>query len=201
MVVALVLTGASTSMVKVQEQRVDEVPGAGVPRVSSLVVHATDVVNSVTDTAVLSDTLRRELVHRLLAGRDWESEYFQRAAERDSFAGDVAQLMETATWQDATLDQTPELVEVQTVIDEFHGWLAGNDHIERGQLLTTALDYLEDPEYRDVVVDVDIAVPGPLVGSLGHTERWVPNANGPFPRDRRARGDGGERVDSSPVAR
>jgi len=151
----LVLTGSPTSMDTFRDHLADEVPGAGVPRVSSLVVHATDVVNSVTDEAILSDTLRRELVHRFLADRDWDTEYFQRAADLDSFAGDIARLMETATWQDASLDHTPELVEIQAVIDEFHDWLAENDHIERGQLLTTALDYLEHPEHRDVVVDVD----------------------------------------------
>ncbi|MFC7027177.1 DNA helicase UvrD [Halomicroarcula sp. GCM10025710] len=133
----------------------DEVPGAGVPRVSSLVVHATDVVNMVTDETILSDTLRRELVHRFLADTEWQTEYFQRAAELDSFAGDIAQLMETATWQDVDLDRTPELIEVQSVIDEFHAWLAEHDHIERGQLISTALDHLADPDDRDVVVDVD----------------------------------------------
>jgi len=151
----LVLTGSPTSMETFEEILRDEVPGAGVPRVSSLVVHATDVVNTVSDETILSDTLRRELVHRFLAEQEWESEYFDRASELDSFAGDVAQLMETATWQDAELDETPELVEVQSVIDEFHQWLAEHDHIERGQLISTAIDYLVDPDHRDAVVDVE----------------------------------------------
>jgi len=151
----LVLTGSPTSMKTFEELLNDDVPGANVPRVSSLVVHATDVVNTVTDETILSDTLRRELVHRFLADTEWETEYFQRAAELDSFAGDVAQLMETVTWQDAELDRTPELVEVQSVIDEFHAWLADHDHIERGQLISTALDHLADPEDRETVVDVD----------------------------------------------
>jgi len=151
----LVLTGSPTSMETFEELLNDEVPGAGVPRVSSLVVHATDVVNTVTDETILSDTLRRELVHRFLADKEWESEYFERAAELDSFAGDIAQLMETVTWQDVKLDQTPELMEVQSVIDEFHEWLAEYDHIERGQLISTAIDHLTDPEHRDAVVDIE----------------------------------------------
>ena len=151
----LVLTGSPTSMETFEELLNDEVPGAGVPRVSSLVVHATDVVNTVTDETILSDTLRRELVHRFLAEQEWESEYFERASELDSFAGDIAQLMETVSWQDVELDQTPELMEVQSVIDEFHEWLAAHDHIERGQLISTAIDRLTDPEHRDAVVDIE----------------------------------------------
>jgi hypothetical protein len=151
----LVLSGSPTSMETFEELLNDEVPGAGVPRVSSLVVHATDVVNTVTDETILSDTLRRELVHRFLAEQEWESEYFERASELDSFAGDIAQLMETVSWQDVELDQTPELMEVQSVIDEFHEWLAAHDHIERGQLISTAIDRLTDPEHRDAVVDIE----------------------------------------------
>ncbi|WP_277543646.1 DEAD/DEAH box helicase [Haloarcula laminariae] len=151
----LVLTGSPTSMDTFEEVLGPEVPGASVPRVSSLVVHATDVVNAVTDEVILSDTLRRELVHRFLADKEWESEYFEKAAELESFAGDVAQLMETATWQDATLDSTPELIEVEEVIGEFQAWLADHGHIERGQLLSTAIEQLGKSEQRDVVVDVD----------------------------------------------
>jgi len=151
----LVLTGSPTSMETFEEVLRDEVPGAGVPRVLSLVVHATDVVNTVTDETVLSDTLRRELVHRFLADKEWDSEYFDQASDLDSFAGDIAQLMETATWQDVDLDQTPELIEVQAVIDEFHTWLAEHDHIERGQLISTAIYHLVDPDYRDTIVDIE----------------------------------------------
>lgn len=151
----LVLTGSPTSMETFEESLRDEVPGAGVPRVSSLIVHATDVVNTVTDEAILSDTLRRELVHRFLAEQEWESEYFDRASDLDSFAGDIAQLMETVTWQDVEIDKTPELVEIQSVIDEFHEWLAEHEHIERGQLISTAIDHLVDPNYRDAVVDIE----------------------------------------------
>jgi len=151
----LVVTGSPTSMETFEAVLRDEVRGAGLPRVSSLVVHATDVVNAVTDAAILSDTLRRELVHRFLAGWEWDSEYFERASALDSFAGDIARLMETATWQDVGLDQTPELIEVQSVVDEFHAWLADHDHVERGQLISTALDHLDDPNHRDTVVDIE----------------------------------------------
>ncbi|MDS0284467.1 DNA helicase UvrD [Haloarcula onubensis] len=108
-----------------------------------------------TDKTILSDTLRRELVHRFLADTEWETAYLDRASELDSFAGDVAQLMETATWQDTELDQSPELIEVQSVIDEFQAWLADHDHIERGQLVSTALEHLAEPGDRDAVVDFD----------------------------------------------
>jgi len=151
----LVLTGSPTSMDTFEETLSPEVPGAGVPRVSSLVVHATDVVTTVTDEAILSDTLRRELVHRFLAAKEWESEYFETAAELEPFAGDVAQLMETATWQDATLDTTPELIEVKEAIGEFQAWLADHGHIERGQLLSIAIEQLGEPEQREAAVDID----------------------------------------------
>lgn len=151
----LVLSAAPTSIDTFEAYLQDLVPGASVPHVSSLIVHATDVVNTVTDQTILSDTLRRELVHRFLATTDWETNYLQQASNLESFAGDIAQLMETATWQDVEFNETPELIEVQTVLNEFHGWLADQDHIERGQLLTTALDCLSEPENRSAAIDYD----------------------------------------------
>lgn len=151
----LVVTGSPTSMDTFRQQLADEVSGSGVPRVSSLVVHATDVVNTITDKTILSDSLRQELVHHYLAEVVWETRYFQRAARLDSFAGDVAQLMGIVTWQDMRLDQTPSLVEVQHAVDGFHDWLTEHDHIERGQILPTAIDCLGDPAHREVIVDFD----------------------------------------------
>ncbi len=113
------------------------------------------MVNTVTDQAILSDTNRRELVHRFLADRDWETPYLQEAAELESFAGDVARLMETVAWQGASPDQTNTLIEIQDALSEFHAWLDDNGHIERGQLLSSAIDCLEDPDHKQAVVDVD----------------------------------------------
>lgn len=154
----LVLTGSPTSMETFQELLEKIVPGAGVPQVSSLVVHATDIVNAVSEDAIISDRLRRELVHRFLADFDWKTEYLQEAAELESFAGDVARLMETTTWQNIEFDEPAELADIQSAIDGFHEWLAENDHIERGQLLSTALEHLNDPETRETVIDVDAVI-------------------------------------------
>lgn len=151
----LVITGSPTSMETFREELKDTAPGSAVPRVTSLVVQATDVVNQTDDRAILSDAMRRELVHRFLEDQEWDSEYFQRAAEQPSFLSDIAQLMETATWQDVSFETTPELTEVAGVVEAFHGWLDEHDHLERGQLIAEANAALSEAEKRDDVVDVE----------------------------------------------
>lgn len=155
----LVLTGSPTSMTTFRDVLGDECPGAAVPYVTSVIVHATDVINRTDDRAILSDAMRRELIHRFLADREWDHEYFQRAAEQESFISDMADLLETATWQNVTFDTTPELQEVATVRDEFHAWLDANDHLERGQMIAEATDILADPGEEDVVnIDAVLAI-------------------------------------------
>ena len=151
----LVMTGSPTSSATVRERLSDHVPGAGLPRVTSPIVHATDILNRVDDRTIVSDVLRRELVHRFLENREWDTEYLQRASEQSSFVRDVARLMETTAWQDADFDATPELIDVGAAVDGFHEWLAEHDHLERGQLLAAALAALEDQERRADVVDAD----------------------------------------------
>ena len=151
----LVITGTPTSMETVRDVLDDELPGVSVPWVTSLIVHATDVMNHADDRTILSDTLRRELVHRFLEEREWDSEYFQQAAEQPSFRSDIASLMETATWQRADFDSTPELVEVGDAVAEFHEWLDDHDHIERGQLISEALAVLTETERRNEIIDAD----------------------------------------------
>lgn len=151
----LVITGSPTSMETFRSELKDAAPGSAVPRVTSLVVQATDVVNQTDNRAILSDAMRRELVHRFLEEQEWDNEYFQRAAEQPSFLSDIAQLMETATWQDTSFEKTPELVEVAGLVEAFHQWLDQHDHLERGQLITTANAALSDSEKRDDVVDVE----------------------------------------------
>ena len=76
------------------------------------------------------------------------------ASQQESFTSDIADLLETATWQDVTFDTTPELQEVATVRDEFHAWLDAHDHLERGQMIAEATDILADSAEEDVL-DVD----------------------------------------------
>jgi hypothetical protein len=149
----LVLTGSPTSMTTVRELLDDEVPGAAVPRVTSPVVQATDVVNKTDERTILSDALRLELVHRFLEEYEWETDYLRRAANQPSFPKDIAQLMETHTWQQTTFDTTPELVEVAAAVDAFQEWLAEHNHMERGQIIAEALPVLEETARRDEVVD------------------------------------------------
>ncbi|ELZ84492.1 UvrD/REP helicase [Haloferax larsenii JCM 13917] len=151
----LVITGSPTSMETFREELKDIAPGSAVPRVTSLVVQATDVVNQTDNRAILSDAMRRELVHRFLEEQEWDSEHFQRAAEQPSFVSDVAQLMETATWQDVSFEKTPELVEVAELVEAFHEWLDEHNHLERGQLITEANAALSETEERDDVVDAE----------------------------------------------
>ena len=151
----LIVTGFPTSVGTFREMLDDEVPGAAVPRVTSLVVQATDVVNRTDERAVLSDMIRRELVHRFLPDRDWESEYFQQAAGQPTFHPDIARLMETMTWQDGLFDGTPALAEVAGLVEEFHDWLDEHDHMERGQLIPTAMTTLSGTEHRDEVIDAE----------------------------------------------
>jgi hypothetical protein len=62
--------------------------------------------------------------------------------------------METMTWQDTSFDTTPELAEVADVVAEFHDWLDEHDHMERGQLIATAMKALEG-KHRDEVIDAE----------------------------------------------
>jgi superfamily I DNA/RNA helicase len=151
----LVITGFPTSMTTFRELLDDEVPGAAVPWVTSLIVQATDVVNQTDDTAILSDAMQRELVTRFLQDRRWESDYFRRAAEQPSFESDIARLMETVAWQDVTLDSTQELIEVAEVIEEFHAWLDEHDHMERSQLISEAIAVLAETNRRDEIIDAE----------------------------------------------
>lgn len=154
----LVLTGSPTSMMTFREVLGDECPGAAVPYVTSVIVHATDVINRTDDRAILSDAMRREIIHRFLVDREWDHEYFQRASEQESFIRNIADLLETATWQNVTFDTTPELQEVATVRDEFHAWLDAHDHLERGQMVTKATEILADPEEDVLDVDAVLAI-------------------------------------------
>ncbi|WP_246997933.1 DNA helicase UvrD [Halosolutus gelatinilyticus] len=150
----LVLTGSPTSTDTFRETLGAELPGAATPYVTSLVVHATDVLNQTDDRVILSDALRRELLHRFLADYEWETEYLRRASEQPSFIEDVDALMDTISWQTVTPGETPELRDITAALDAFHEWLAEHGHMERGQLISEALDVLTG-DAHDEVVDFD----------------------------------------------
>ncbi|SEL87157.1 PD-(D/E)XK nuclease family protein [Haloferax larsenii] len=150
----LVVTGAPTSTDTFRESLGSELPGAATPYVTSLVVHATDVLNQSDDRVILSDTLRRELLYRFLADYEWETEYLRRASEQPSFIEDVDAVMGTISWQTVTPEETPELCDIAAALDAFHDWLAENGHMERGQLISEALDVLSG-DARDGVVDFE----------------------------------------------
>ena len=150
----LVITGAPTSTDTFRETVGEELPGAAIPYVTSPVVHATAVLNRTDDRVILSDALRRELLHRFLADHQWETEYLQRASAQPSFIEDVDAVMGTISWQTVIPDETPELRDVTAALDAFHEWLAEHDHMERGQLISEALDVLTG-DAREDVVDFD----------------------------------------------
>ena len=150
----LVITGAPTSTDTFRETVGEELPGAAIPYVTSPVVHATAVLNRTDDRVILSDALRRELLHRFLADYQWETEYLQRASAQPSFIEDVDAVMGTISWQTVIPDETPELRDVTAALDAFHEWLAEHDHMERGQLISEALDVLTG-DAREDVVDFD----------------------------------------------
>ena len=147
----LVLTGAPTSTDTFREQLDEELPGAATPYVTSLVVQATEVLNQTDDRAILSDALRRELLHRFLRDYDWKTEYLQQAATKPSFIEDVDTLMDTISWQTVTPTETPELRDITTALNAFHEWLGEYDHIERGQLISEALEVLSGDAYDDII--------------------------------------------------
>jgi len=89
----LVITGSPTSTDTFWETLGKELPDAATPYVTSLVVHATDVLNQTDDRVILSDALRRELLHGFLADYEWETEYLQRTSEQPSFVEDVDAMM------------------------------------------------------------------------------------------------------------
>jgi len=150
----LVVSSAPTSTEAFREALDEEVPGAATPNVTSFVVHATDVLNQTDDRVILSDALRRELLHRFLADYEWETEYFRQASAQPSFIEDVDAVMSTITWQTATPEESPELRDIVAALEAFHEWLAEHDHMERGQLIQEALDVLSG-DARDDVVDFD----------------------------------------------
>jgi len=150
----LVITGAPTSADTFRETLGEELPGAAMPDVTSLVVHATDVLNQTDDRVILSDALRRELLYRFLADYEWDTEYLQRAAAQPSFIEDVDAVMGTISWQTVRPDDTPELRDITAALDAFHEWLGEHGHMERGQLISEALDVLTG-DARDEVVDFD----------------------------------------------
>ena len=153
----LVLTGSPTSTDTFRENLGNELPGAATPYVTSLVLHATDVLNQTDDRVILSDALRRELLHRFLADYEWETEYLQRASEQPSFIKDVDAVMGTASWQAVTPEENPELRDIMAALDAFHEWLAEHGHMERGQLISEALDVLTG-DARDDVVDFEVVL-------------------------------------------
>ncbi|KTG22439.1 hypothetical protein [Haloferax profundi] len=150
----LVVTGAPTSTDTFRESLGSELRGAATPYVTSLVVHATDVLNQSDDRVILSDALRRELLYRFLADYEWETEYLRRASEQPSFIEDVDAVMGTISWQTVTPEETPELCDIAAALDAFHDWLAENGHMERGQLISEALDVLSG-DARHGVVDFE----------------------------------------------
>jgi len=150
----LVITGAPTSTDTFREALDEELPGAATPYVTSLVVHATEVLNQTDDRVILSDALRRELLHRFLTDYEWETEYLQRASEQPSFIEDVDAVMGTISWQTVAPEETPELRDITAALDAFHEWLAEHDHMERGQLISDALDVLTG-DTRDDIVDFE----------------------------------------------
>ena len=147
----LVITGAPTSADTFREAVGAELPGAATPYVTSSVVHATDVLNQTDDRVILSDALRRELLHRFLEDYEWDTEYLQRASAQPSFIEDVDAVMGTISWQTVTPDDTPELRDITAALDAFYGWLAAHGHMERGQLISEALDVLTGDARGDVV--------------------------------------------------
>ncbi|GGL64551.1 PD-(D/E)XK nuclease family protein [Halocalculus aciditolerans] len=147
----LVITGAPTSTEAFRESLDAELPGAATPWVTSLVVHATDVLDQTDDRTVLSDALRRELLHRFLDGYDWNSEYLERASAQPSFVEDAATVIDTLSWQSSHPDETPELRDLRRACDAFHDWLADHDHMERGQLISEAHEVLASDARGDVV--------------------------------------------------
>ena len=151
----LILTGSPTSMTTFREVLRDVCPGAAVPFVTSVVVHATEVINRSDDRAILSDAMRRELANRFLVDWEWNIEYFQKAAQQESFIPEIDQLLEAATWQDVSFDTTPELQEIATIRDEFHAWLEDHGHIERGQMISEATKILSEGDQRKTLVDVE----------------------------------------------
>ncbi|WP_348609689.1 DNA helicase UvrD [Halobaculum rarum] len=150
----LVITGAPTSTETFREALGGELPGAATPYVTSPVVHATDVLSQTDDRVILSDALRRELLYRFLADYEWETEYLQRASAQPSFIEDVDAVMGTISWQTVTPDETPELRDITAALEAFHEWLAKHGHMERGDLISEALEALTGSA-RDDVVDFD----------------------------------------------
>ncbi len=75
-------------------------------------------------------------------------------AAMPSFIEDVDAVMGTISWQTVIPDDTPELRDITAALGAFHEWLAKHGHMERGQLISEALDVLTG-DARDEVIDFD----------------------------------------------
>lgn len=149
----LILTSAPTSAEIFQDLISNKLPDTSVPRVTSPIIHATDVFHKASSQVVLSEPIQQNLLHRFLNHYTWNTNYLQHASTQPSFNQDVARLMSSLKWRDHSPETTPELQEIATALKEFHEWLAEHNHIEHGQLIAKGIDILSNADSRDEIID------------------------------------------------
>jgi len=128
------------------------------PNVQSITRHAATVLDRANpDLTVVSDEQRIEILARAIDEYEFQNEYFERAAEHESFGRDVGRILLAATWQggftftdDTDLSAYDEyLRELQRINDRFHeGFLRGGEteRIEQSERIARACELLQEAE-------------------------------------------------------
>jgi len=156
----LVLKRFPTGIESFTQELVYELDLLSRPNVKTISRHAATVVTEHDpEGRVLSDVERVETLSMVLDGQTWDDDYFVGASRHDSFDRDVGRVLLAASYSGGfDLPEPPArgphdalLVELQAVRDRFHDWLEMQGWIERPDVLSRAIEALEEPAVRSTV--------------------------------------------------
>lgn len=120
------------------------------PDVTGLSAHSHRVLEEREDTArVLAPPEQSLLLETFATQYEWETPYLQRASDHESFSSDLGRFVAEATWQGGSIETEDEaLAELEQFNRRFHEWLAANGLLDPGNVLSSAVEELQNPETR-----------------------------------------------------
>ncbi len=140
---------------------VDDLDLLGRPNIKTISRHASTVVSEHEPTTrVLSDVERIETLSLVLDGHTWTNDYFDAASAHDSFRRDVGRVLLAASYNGgfdipaADSERGPHtelLTELAGLRETFHDWLATQGWVERPDVLSQAIDALDDDAVRSTI--------------------------------------------------
>ncbi|NHN41834.1 hypothetical protein G9C85_09350 [Halorubellus sp. JP-L1] len=131
----------------------DATDGVTTPEVMGLAAHSRRVLEeSPVSSRVLTQAEQYLLLETFEQEYDWETPYLHQASEQGSFVSDLGRFVAEATWQRSSIETTDEvLTELATFNRAFHEWLGDHDLLDPGNVLSTALEQLQDDEVRRLI--------------------------------------------------